>query len=62
MDSERPKTTTDAGIPVASDEYALTVGAGGPVLLQDAYLIEKLAHFGWARELTASLGGLGTEV
>ncbi len=40
-----PKTTTNAGIPVASDEYALTAGAAGPVLAQDAYLNEKLAHF-----------------
>ena len=40
-----PVTTTDAGVPAASDEYALTVGPEGPVLLQDAYLNEKLAHF-----------------
>jgi catalase len=40
-----PATTTEAGIPVGSDEYSLTAGAGGPVLLQDAYLNEKLAHF-----------------
>src|SRR5258707_4867133 len=42
---EKPNTTTDAGAPVASDEHALTAGPGGPVLLQDAYLNEKLAHF-----------------
>jgi catalase len=40
-----PATTNDAGVPVASDEFALTAGPGGPVLLQDAYLNEKLAHF-----------------
>ena len=40
-----PNTTTDAGMPVSSDDYALTVGPGGPVLLQDTYLNEKLAHF-----------------
>ena len=40
-----PNTTTDAGMPVPSDEYSLTVGPDGPVLLQDTYLIEKLAHF-----------------
>src|SRR5260370_38089730 len=40
-----PITTTDAGAPASSDEHALTVGPGGPVLLQDAYLLEKLAHF-----------------
>ena len=31
--------------PVGSDEHSLTVAGNGPVLLQDAYLIEKLAHF-----------------
>ncbi|MET7398768.1 catalase [Dactylosporangium sp. NPDC005572] len=41
----RPTTTTNAGTPVASDEYSLTAGAGGPNLLQDTYLLEKLAHF-----------------
>src|SRR6202022_1535651 len=45
MNNQLPNTTTDAGMPVPSDEYSLTVGPGGPVLLQDAYLIEKLAHF-----------------
>lgn len=40
-----PVTTSDAGTPVPSDEFALTAGPGGPVLLQDAYLNEKLAHF-----------------
>ncbi len=32
-----PIQTTDAGIPVESDQYSLTVGAGGPILLQDSY-------------------------
>jgi catalase len=45
MSSQPPNTTTDAGIPVPSDENALTAGPAGPVLLQDAYLLEKLAHF-----------------
>jgi catalase len=45
MTDKRPNTTTDSGLPVASDEYALTVGPAGPVLLQDYYLNEKLAHF-----------------
>src|SRR5260370_41662986 len=43
--SNQSQTTTDAGCPVGSDEYSLTVAANGPVLLQDAYLIEKLAQF-----------------
>src|SRR5258705_14019916 len=38
-------TTTDGGAPAASDDTSLTLGPNGPVLLQDAYLIEKLAHF-----------------
>jgi catalase len=38
-------TTTDAGIPVESDEHSLTIGPGGPILLQDSYLIEQMAQF-----------------
>ena len=40
-----PITTTDAGIPATSDEYSLSVGANGPLLLQDHYLIQKMAQF-----------------
>ncbi|MFF3019290.1 catalase [Streptomyces sp. NPDC057939] len=40
-----PYTTTNAGIPVESDEHSLTIGPDGPVLLQDHYLIEKMAQF-----------------
>jgi hypothetical protein len=37
----RPRQmTTDAGIPVASDEHSLTVGPG--VLLNEPYLIERM--------------------
>src|SRR5713101_8280829 len=42
---EHPATTTDAGTPVESDEYSLTVGPDGPILLQDNYLIEQMANF-----------------
>ncbi|WP_035282083.1 catalase [Brevibacterium album] len=38
-------TTNDFGIPVGSDRHSLTLGPNGPILLQDHYLIEKLAHF-----------------
>src|SRR6185295_9189893 len=38
-------TTNTAGIPVESDDHSLTVGGDGPILLQDAYLIEKIAAF-----------------
>ncbi|MEU3272667.1 catalase [Saccharomonospora sp. NPDC006951] len=38
-------TTNNVGIPVASDDDSLTLGANGPILLQDHYLIEKNAQF-----------------
>ena len=38
-------TTTDSGVPVPSDEYSAQVGQQGPLVLQDLYLVEKLAHF-----------------
>jgi catalase len=37
------RTTTDAGAPVESDEFSLSVGPDGPILLQDHYLIEQMA-------------------
>jgi catalase len=46
MDDEQvERTTTDAGIPVPSDQHSLTAGPVGPTLLQDSYLIEKMAQF-----------------
>src|ERR1700678_3964201 len=46
MSSPEPEpTTTDAGIPVASQEHSLTVGPDGPILLHDFYLIEQMANF-----------------
>ncbi|MDQ2784855.1 MAG: catalase [Chloroflexota bacterium] len=38
-------TTTDAGIAAPSDEFSLSVGVDGPLLLQDHYLIQKMAQF-----------------
>jgi catalase len=38
-------TTTNAGIPVVSDEHSLTQGPTGPIVLHDHYLIEKMAQF-----------------
>ncbi|OLT17007.1 catalase [Actinomadura sp. CNU-125] len=43
--SERPTTTDDAGIPAASDAHSLSVGPNGPLLMQDHYVIQKMAHF-----------------
>lgn len=37
--------TTAAGIPVPNNQTSLTAGERGPTLLQDHYLLEKLAHF-----------------
>lgn len=39
------KLTTAAGIPVPSNQTSMTAGHRGPTLLQDHYLLEKLAHF-----------------
>ncbi len=44
MSKSKP-TTTDAGIPVNSDEHSLTVGPDGPIVLHDHYLIEQMANF-----------------
>ncbi|MFF2808986.1 catalase [Streptomyces sp. NPDC058000] len=40
-----PRTTTNTGVPVESDEHSLTVSPDGPILLHDHYLIEKMAQF-----------------
>ncbi|WP_129285391.1 catalase [Streptomyces sp. GZWMJZ-114] len=40
-----PISTNNTGIPVESDQYSLSVGPDGPILLQDNYLIEKMAQF-----------------
>ena len=39
------KLTTAAGVPVADNQNSLTAGPRGPLLMQDFWLIEKLAHF-----------------
>jgi len=45
MSEEFKKLTTAAGIPVADNQTSLTAAERGPTLLQDHYLLEKLAHF-----------------
>ncbi|MGH9129620.1 MAG: catalase [Acidimicrobiales bacterium] len=40
-----PATTTDAGIAAPSDDYSLSVGPNGPLLLQDHYVVQKMAQF-----------------
>ncbi|WP_281967685.1 catalase [Roseovarius nanhaiticus] len=44
-DHSKKPTTTDAGIPVASEEHSLTVGRDGPIVLHDHYLLEQMAQF-----------------
>ncbi|MFD7921687.1 catalase [Streptomyces sp. NPDC059740] len=41
----QPTLTTESGAPVADNQNAATAGIGGPLLLQDQHLIEKLARF-----------------
>ena len=43
--SSNAKLTTAAGAPVVDNQNAMTAGARGPALLQDVWLLEKLAHF-----------------
>ncbi|MCF7920656.1 MAG: catalase [Candidatus Cloacimonetes bacterium] len=45
MKKKKNILTTAAGIPVPDNQTSLTAGERGPVLLQDHYLLEKLAHF-----------------
>ena len=40
-----PALTTVAGAPVVDNQNTLTAGPRGPALLQDVWLLEKLAHF-----------------
>ena len=42
---ENKKLTNEAGAPVAENEHSLTAGPRGPVMLQDVWLLEKLAHY-----------------
>ncbi|MFJ8650078.1 catalase [Streptomyces sp. NPDC093546] len=37
--------TTESGAPVADNQNSATAGVGGPLLLQDQHLLEKLARF-----------------
>lgn len=39
------KLTNEVGAPVAENENSLTAGPRGPVMMQDVWLLEKLAHF-----------------
>lgn len=42
---DHKKLTNEVGAPVPENEHSLTAGPRGPVMLQDVWLLEKLAHF-----------------
>lgn len=43
--AEKKKLTGNSGAPVGDNQNALTAGPRGPMLLQDVWFLEKLAHF-----------------
>jgi len=45
MKDEDKKLTTNAGAPVPDNQNVMTAGPRGPMLLQDVWFLEKLAHF-----------------
>ena len=42
---KKKKLTNNVGIPVTDNQNVLTAGKRGPMLLQDTWFLEKLAHF-----------------
>jgi len=42
---DKKRLTTAAGAPVPDNQNAITAGRRGPMLLQDVWYLEKLAHF-----------------
>ncbi|MGM0855597.1 MAG: catalase [Pseudomonadota bacterium] len=46
MAGDKPNNTTnEAGNPISSDEYSLSVGQDGPIVMHDHYLMEQMAAF-----------------
>ncbi|WP_417908654.1 catalase [Candidatus Electronema sp. PJ] len=43
--SNEKKLTSNVGAPVADNQNVITAGPRGPMLLQDVWFLEKLAHF-----------------
>ncbi|WP_428261363.1 catalase [Haliangium sp.] len=52
--------TTESGAPVADDQRSQRAGAGGPTLLQDHHLLEKLARFNRERIPERVVHAVGT--
>ncbi|MFC2113175.1 catalase [Bacteroidota bacterium] len=45
MKNQKNKLTSSSGAPVANNQNVMTAGKRGPMLLQDVWYLEKLAHF-----------------
>ena len=45
MEKDKNKLTHNAGAPVPDNQNVMTAGPRGPMLLQDTWFLEKLAHF-----------------
>ncbi|MDR4497701.1 MAG: catalase [Candidatus Scalindua sp.] len=45
MRDKKKKLTTNAGAPISDNQNVITAGSRGPMLLQDVWFLEKLAHF-----------------
>jgi catalase len=58
--SEKPPLTTESGAPVVDNQNSQTAGPGGPTLLQDHHLIEKLARFNRERIPERVVHAVGT--
>ena len=43
--NDKKKLTNNVGAPVADNQNVMTAGKRGPMLLQDVWFLEKLAHF-----------------
>jgi catalase len=58
--AKRTTLTTEAGAPVIDNQHSQSAGPSGPVLLQDHYLIEKLARFNRERIPERVVHAVGT--
>src|ERR1700686_3791330 len=58
--SDKPILTTESGAHVTDNQNSQTAGSGGPTLLQDQYLIEKLARFNRERIPERIVHAVGT--
>ena len=59
--TDKKKLTTAAGAPVPDNQNVVTAGPRGPILLQDIWLLEKLAHFDRkVRPTTGTIGRMTT--